>query len=175
MLNKFLLFAAGALIGSVVTSMYFKSKYEVIEEEETIEKPDESQIDISEKEPKIAEEAEKIIRDYHTESNSKEVKEPVVIIEEDDGMEGPYVISPDEFDENGYETVSLTYYADGVLTDEMDNIIDDIDEVIGEESLEHFGEFEEDSVFVRDDDKEIDYEILKDLRNYRDVYPDRPY
>lgn len=50
----------------------------------------------------------------------------------------PYVISPDEFDEIGYNTVSLTYYADGVLTDECNDPIEDVDEIIGEDSLNLF-------------------------------------
>ena len=76
-------------------------------------------------------------------------------------MVGPYVISPEEFDDNDeYETESLRYYEDHVLTDMYDNIIDDIEGTVGEESLTHFGEFEDDSVFVRNDDKKIDYEIL---------------
>ena len=32
-----------------------------------------------------------------------------------------------------------------------------------------FGEYEEDSVFVRDDERKIDYEILADTRNYHDL------
>lgn len=86
----------------------------------------------------------------------------------------PYVISPDEFDEIGYNTVSLTYYADGVLTDECNDPIEDVDETIGEDSLNHFGEYEDDSVFVRNDALRTDYEILRDLRNYYDIVGSSP-
>ena len=86
-------------------------------------------------------------------------------------MDKPYVISPEEFDDNeDYETVSLTYYSDGVLTDERDNVIEDVEGTIGEDSLTHFGEYEDDSVFVRDDRKKIDYEILADDRKFSEVY-----
>lgn len=79
----------------------------------------------------------------------------------------PYVISPSEFGENDdYETISLTYYADGVLTDDNDEVIEDVDSIVGEESLTHFGEYEEDSVFVRNDELKCDYEILRDYRHY---------
>ncbi len=85
-------------------------------------------------------------------------------------MDKPYVIPPEDFGEEGdYEIKSLTYYADGVLTDDWDNVIEDIDELIGEESLTHFGEYEDDSVFVRDDQMKIDYEILRDVRNFADI------
>ena len=92
-------------------------------------------------------------------------------------MSRPYVISPDEFDENGYQTVSLTYYADGVVEDDFYDVWDDdeIEEKIGRDSLNHFGEYEEDSVFVRNDDNETDYEILRDPRNYSDVPKQNPY
>lgn len=87
----------------------------------------------------------------------------------------PYVISPDEFGEkDDYDTVSLTYYADGVLADECDDVICNVDNVIGEDSLNHFGEYEEDSVFVRNDSMATDYEILRDLRAYSDVVGSTP-
>ena len=93
--------------------------------------------------------------------------------EEDDMAYEPYVIPPDDFGEKfGYDTVSLTYYADGVLTDIYDNIIEDADDLVGEDSLNHFGEYEDDSVFVRNDAKETDYEILRDERTYSDVMGD---
>lgn len=95
----------------------------------------------------------------------------IKVEEEKDDVERPYVIPPEEFGELDYETVSLTYYEDGVLTDDMDNIIEDVDDIVGEESLEHFGEYEDDSVFVRNDARETDYEILADTRNYHDIHP----
>ena len=47
--------------------------------------------------------------------------------------------------------------------------IEDVDDVVGEDSLNHFGEFEEDSVYVRNDERKCDYEILLDHRRYADV------
>lgn len=82
--------------------------------------------------------------------------------------EAPYVISPDEFDElDGYTPISLTYFADGVLADEHGVIVDDVEEIVGD-ALNHFGEYEEDSVFVRNDAKRCDYEILKDEHTYEE-------
>lgn len=83
-------------------------------------------------------------------------------------MNAPYVIHPDDFDTIGYETESLTLYADHVLTNEQDIPIEDIDYLVGEDSLERFGEFEEDSVFVRNDELKTDFEILLDVNNYYD-------
>lgn len=78
----------------------------------------------------------------------------------------PYTISPDEFKElDGYTAVSLTYFADGVLADENGIIIDDVEEMVGD-ALSRFGEYEEDAVYVRNDAKRCDYEVLLDEREY---------
>ena len=88
----------------------------------------------------------------------------------------PYVISPEEFGEfEDYERISLSYYADQILADEDDEKVEDVDNVVGLESLIHFGEFEDDSVFVRNDRLKCDYEILLDQRTYSDVIKQRPH
>ena len=90
-------------------------------------------------------------------------------------MKKPYVISPEEFDtKDGYKTVSLSYYADGVLADDYDEVVEDVEKMVGKESLNHFGEYEDDSVFVRNDRMRTDFEILRDLRNYSDVVGEMP-
>lgn len=90
---------------------------------------------------------------------------------ESDMNDGPYVISPDEYGENDYECESLTYYVDGILTDDWDNPIEDVEGLVGVESLEHFGDNDgdEDTVYVRNDRYKTDYEILRDNRNFSDV------
>ena len=70
--------------------------------------------------------------------------------------------------------MSLTYYADNVLAYDDDSVITNVDKVVGKGSLNTFGEYEDDSVFVRDDDKKIDYEILRDTRTYSDVVGNDP-
>lgn len=88
----------------------------------------------------------------------------------------PYVIPPETFgDIEEYEQISFTYYADQVLADENDEIVEDVEETIGFESLSHFGEYEDDSVFVRNDEKKCDYEILLDQRLYSDVAIHTPH
>lgn len=87
-----------------------------------------------------------------------------------------YVISPEAFDEyENYDVHTLTYYSDGVLTDEQDNPIDDIDEVVGLESLETFGMYETDAIYVRNDRLKTDYEILLDMRPYSEVVGGDPH
>ena len=88
----------------------------------------------------------------------------------------PIVISPQEYgEESDYEKISLTYYADRVLADEDDNRIVDIEGCIGEKSLLTFGEYEDDSVFVRNDPQKTYSEILLDQRRYADVLLKKPH
>lgn len=90
-------------------------------------------------------------------------------------INGPYVISPDEFASSppGYFAQPLDYFADGVLADSWGVKID-IEETIGEEALEHFGDYVDDVVHVRNERKEIDYEVTRDPRTYDDMLATNP-
>ena len=176
-LSNLFIFAAGAIVGSVVTWKILKKKYEQIAqedcepvEEEIVEEPEDENNTSTEtpinNKPDLKDYISKLKEegyfDYGNVDNNEE--------EEETDTERPYVITPEEFGENdGYERVSLTYYADGYLTDELDNVIEDVDDVVGEDSLGHFGEYEDDSVFVRNDRTKTDYEILLDMRKYADI------
>lgn len=78
----------------------------------------------------------------------------------------PFVIHKDEF-ENGeleYEQATLTYYeGDDVVADMRDSAIDDVDHVLGLDSLQKFGYGSGDAnvVYVRNDRLQLDYEIVK--------------
>lgn len=88
-----------------------------------------------------------------------------------DVKDEPYIISPDSFGENEeYERYSLTYYeGDGALVDDNDEPIGDYNSLIPDDWEDHFGEYEEDSVFVCNDARKIYCEILKDYRSYCDI------
>jgi hypothetical protein len=83
----------------------------------------------------------------------------------------PYIISPYDFGElDGYKQIELTYYeGDDTLEDDEYNIINDRDELIGPKALLTFGEYEDDSVFVRNERLRTDFQILKDYRSYTDA------
>lgn len=88
----------------------------------------------------------------------------------------PVIIDPEEFGEyDDYMQISLLYFADKILTDTDFNIVDDPNELIGPDALNHFGEYEEDAVHVRNDAKKCYYEILLEGRLYTDVLRKRPY
>lgn len=189
-LKNLFIFAVGAAAGAVATWKLLNDKYEKLYHEEVEaykeyhkEKSDKAEAE-SKSEPEQKKEAPKTdtsdplmdkLRDtveragYTDYSTTKEKQEP----EEKDIR--PYVIRPDELgDQIGYDVIELTYYADGVVAEE-DEVMDDVDEVIGIDSLGHFGEFEEDSVCVRNDRLKCDYQIILDERTYSDVIDKEPH
>lgn len=167
--NKLAIFVTGIVLGSAITWNFAKTKYAKIADEEIASVKAAFKSEKNNEDSDICEEENDIEKMEELTSVNKYVTYDRRIKKEETDMNEPYVISPDDFDEIGYEIVSLTYYADDVLTDERDNVISNRDELIGKDSLTKFGEYEEDSVFVRDDGRKIDYEILADTRNYHDL------
>ena len=161
-----LIFAAGAAIGSAVTWKLVKTKYEQIAQEEIDSVKEVFAKRAAMKKPSLEEYKAKL-NDLEYDVEEKEEKEDEESMDETNNT--AYVISPDEFGDCDYETVSLTYYADGVVTDDFDEPIDNVEELIGPDALDSFGEYEDDSVFVRNDEKQCDYEILLDVRNFSDI------
>lgn len=187
-LNNLLVFAAGAAVGAVVTWRFLEARCEQRIRDEVAEVKERFRIEKSPKEdldeafveedlPWVDEEKETDVnldmdvyktivenRGYTNYSDLDSMSNP--------NNEPPVIITPEEFgDIDEYGTATYTYYADGVLTDDMDEPVDDIDDVIGIESLDHFGEYEDDVIHVRNHNREYDYEVLRDLRNYSDINP----
>ena len=188
LLSKVLIFMAGCGIGSIVTWKLIDKKYAQIAQEEIdsvkealgfVNEP------MKEDEPKDEDdeddEADRFDRD--TESAKEELAQICKEqgydyngISKKEGEEmtenKPYVISPEEFDENGYKTKTLFYYNDDVVTDDRGKVLSEnsIERLIGKDSLTTFGQYESDSVFVRNDDLKTDYEILADDRNYHEMF-----
>ena len=172
-----LAFSSGAAVGAAVSWRLLKTKYEQIAQEEidsvkemysTSEETDDEEYaveGIAEETTKPKEEYATILESegYTNYSNVKTEKGGSAIMD----TERPYVISPDEYGEfEGYDTETLTYYKDGIVTDDQDNIIEDVDGLIGEDSLKTFGQYEDDAVHVRNDALKTDYEILADVRTF---------
>ena len=88
----------------------------------------------------------------------------------------PYIISPDEFQEDmGYTAITFYYFADGVLTDENQEIVDDVENSVGRDFADHFGDYEDDCVHVRNERLMCEYEILLDQRTYDEVAHAKPH
>lgn len=98
--------------------------------------------------------------------------------DDDDQKEDPeiHVIDPDEYGEDEeYDQISLTFYADGILADDDDNIIDDVDGTISKYALFHFGDYEDDAVHVKNDRRKVYYEVLTDSRSYEKATNKKPH
>ncbi len=186
------IFLAGGIIGSVSAWLVLKKRYEQIAQEEidsvkamyTVKKA-EPECDESVQEPTTADEPipehtklKPDIIEFATKLREtgyvkyEEHFDKAAEEKEQNNMPNtPYVISPDQFSEGDeYDKITLTYYdGDGILADDNDEIINEVDEIVGDDFVDHFGEYEEDSVYIRNDILRCDYEICKDLRSYKDV------
>lgn len=83
----------------------------------------------------------------------------------------PYVVHTDEYRENllEHDQKDLTFYeGDGVLCGDNDVIVDDQDEAIGIDNLNRFGHGGADgnTVHVRNEVREIDYEVVRSHGSY---------
>lgn len=170
-------FALGAAIGVVVTRNFFKTKYENIANEE-IESVKESYA----RRKKCEDEAKELIKEvcdrrgYKLDERGEYVRMVNNLGYSDDKKDEETdpdieVIPPDEFGkDDDYDLIGFTYYANGVLTDDGDFPIDDVESVVGPDALDSFGEWEDDVVYVINRKRKCYYEILKDNSDY--VYKD---
>ena len=169
-MNKLLYFCLGAGLGSIATYYFVKQKYEQIAQEE---------ID-SVKKVFARREVENSVKTDDSEITKNEY-ETVIKAESydtvpvsNDKRSGIYVIAPSEFGEfPDYNQVSLKYLSDGIIVDEDGEIADDFVDFTEEDFLDHFGEYEEDSVYIRNDMRCCDYEILQDERTYEEYMEKR--
>lgn len=169
----FFIFAAGVAAGFFAANKLMKQKYEQLVQDEidSVKAAFSKDRPLPEKKPEPTEKERKEYSQRIVKLGYTEEKKPAE-------KQEPYVISPDEFgDREDYDEISLTYYSDGTVTDDDDRPMDedDIEATIGKDSLTHFGEYEDDSVFVRNDLFHAYYEILMDRRTYADVLREKPY
>lgn len=189
-------FIFGVAVGSGATWYFLKDKYEKLAQEEIDsvkkvfskrnqdisndsedEKPEEDQAEPADSTLIKYERGLNALdyTSYSVETPATEEKQVEEETEEPVNDGSPYVIPPEEFGmEDDYDQISLTYFSDHILTDENNELVEEVDRVIGFDSLNHFGEYEDDSVFVRNDRLKCDYEILLDQRRYSDVLKTMP-
>lgn len=186
------IFAAGALAGAAVAARAVRDKYQQEAEEEIAEMreyyrelrknaktPNEDTIveenSEEEKEENDKNEYDEIVKGYtnYTQYNDIETKENKKEEKEERTNYEPFIIDVEEFGEDPtYDTATLTYYKDKVLTNDLDDVIDY--SVAGEENLKIFDEHPDcKAIYVRDDIYMVDYEILRDPYQY-DEYDDFP-
>lgn len=180
-MNKVFIFALGAAAGSLLTWKLLEKKYKQIADEEIASVKQVykaryegdhfagfTQNDVIYESKKPDPTADVRIA-YYKQITDYSNDEAVIEVEQGEDRIEPYVITPEEYgDKEGYETRSLTYYADKILADEQEMIIGDPGSIIGD-ALDHFGEYADYAVYVRDENNECDYEILKHDETFADV------
>lgn len=188
-------FIAGAAIGYFAANYLLKDKYEKRFQQEvssTIEafksnkneeykKDDE--VNFKDEKPKAVSDDIVVadIKEYAKNIgnlNYSEVKDEKPSEEGEDNIDHtkPYVITEEEVD--AYMNYSITqwnYYADGVLTDENNEVVEDVSTTIGKEAFEHLKKTSESAIYVRNDLLELDYEILKNEMTYAELLEEKPY
>lgn len=169
------IFGAGALVGAVVAAKAVREKYQQEAEEEIAEmreyyreKQQETKTEeVKEEKDESTEEYKEIVKDegYTNYTQYNDVKPEEKIDDDVEDEWTPSIIDPEEFGEDpSYDTATLTYFKDGVLADEVDEVMDP--KMVGEENLKIFDEFGARSIYVRNDEHMIDFEIIRDEYQY---------
>ena len=180
-MKGFFIFAAGVVAGAVAGAYlvkdkviadakqeieevreYYKSKKETNKEETVEEQPVEEEVKEEKEYKTIVENS-----GYVNYNKPEQVAQHSVLEDE------PYSIDPEEFgdkEEEGWDTMTLTYFADGVLTDDTDEVVEQPEVVVGLDNLKIFEEFPDATcVYVRNETWRTDFEILKDDWKWSDL------
>lgn len=108
---------------------------------------------------------------------SKDEEEPTETEDSEisvDTAAGPVIICPDDYGEiPEYEQLSWIYFADHVLTDDDYSLITNYEKWIGDGALQHFGEYEDDAIHVRNDKLKCYIEVVIDSRLYASVVAEK--
>lgn len=180
------IFAAGLAIGAVAGACVIKNKVladarEEIEEvreyyrSKAVETTDEVVEEVKEVKEEVKE-VKEVVQEIKNDSEKKvyinynKLASKYTSKEEPKRFDDPFIIDPSEFGEDPeYDTMTLTYFADGVLVDDVDEVIEEPDIVVGLENLKVFEEFGATSIYVRNDIYKTDYEVIRDDWNYSDM------
>ena len=188
-MKKGFIFLGGLITGAVITYFTMKNKCEEYIQKEIKEVKDELHnrhndveneiIDVEEtEEVKDTEDAENhqeyndIINEYAP-SNEVEINE----IEREDDPRFAHIVTPEDFGSiEGYDYDSLYWHPNNVVTNNTDTESihpDELYNLVGmswSEIESHFGEYEDDTVFVRNNDLKCDYEILRTIEDFEERY-----
>jgi len=156
------------------------ARYSGVKEEAVVPEGDNKPID----EPKKEEPKKPVVKkvngkidyseQYRTGSDQRIPGDPgeeklVHIKEEEVDTTKPYIMTPEEFQDSEYETVTLYYTADKVLTDDDYNQLNNIGIVGGYPNLDKMGIYDADCLFICDEKKGIVYEVLLEERTYDQI------
>ena len=88
----------------------------------------------------------------------------------------PYNIPPEEYEvyceaDGTWNSEEYTYYADGYVTDSQGLPVspEDVIRCIGTEFPNWFGTYEDDQIWIRNDELRMDFSVVRDLDNFVDI------
>ena len=88
----------------------------------------------------------------------------------------PYNIPPEEYEvyceaDGLWNSEEYTYYADGYVTDSQGLPVspEDVVRCIGTEFPNWFGTYEDDQIWIRNDELRMDFSVVRDLDNFVDI------
>ena len=195
MLKNVIIFGVGAAIGSFAAYFYAKKKYQKIADEEInsmkeyyeIKKEKKPIVEVKsfQKEDVIKTNSLSELQELYSSKHNADLdpgyySSPYPFSEREDdhptdgSLEDPYTITADQFvnEKRNFEKETLLYFeGNGVLCEDTERIIEDIDSSIGRDNLDKFGEFEEDVMYIRNERLGIDYEVLLQHSTYKPPYP----
>lgn len=83
----------------------------------------------------------------------------------------PLMVTEESFmaNEAEYYQIELTYFADGVLIDNEENIIDEVNILLGESNVKQFPHIQDDVVYICNHRRNSYFEVTLDKRTYEEV------
>jgi len=175
------IFLIGCGVGALVATKMLKQQYEDILQEEIVSIKEVEQNRVLRMVDKTLNE------DYEKKRTDKNYKKHTKVYNiKNDGLElveydantdfnrsHPYEITDEDFSESMgiFDKISLFYYADGVLADEGEEMVDDVDRAVGIELLlDWAGDPDKaELLYVRNEKMNIDYEILRMEQPYSEM------
>lgn len=176
-------FTLGLGIGYFVTYQLFQEKIEMVrkEEQDAAKAYYESKMakkgpEVTKAEPDIRTEDPEALKKYNkvlSKTNYEQYSKPQKKADpaesespKDDSLD-IYVVNYDMYstEKPWYDTISLIYYTDGVLTNTEDDVVD-IGSTVGKDALSHFGE--DGMLYVVNDKNGAKYEVEKYNMSYED-------
>lgn len=192
-MNKLLIFLGGAAVGGLTATIYFKRKMDSLEEEyqkiatdaynkyvgefnsATIYN-DEFAVNYPTEDVQITSNIANVGYTLGIDTGNDEDKYTEIVKEYNNQEENetednimPYIITPEEYgDDDDYDTKVLTAFTDKVVLDE-DNCMADIEYFGDAINKKIYSKKNKDtSIFVRDENEKVDYEIIKENISYED-------
>lgn len=203
MINKILYFSGGAVVGAAAMWLLLKKKYDDELEQRTQSvirafteqanrnaknslddpsiEPDKTELaDTPDNEKDIMRNAGDLSKrprvDYTAYGRTDDAPTETKIASEPTVSE-THIIAPIDFGEiEDYVQIQMTQFYDGVLTDDDFNMIDpaDLEKWLGGiDPMNHYGEYEDDAVHIRNDSMKCYIEIVKDERLFAAIMAER--